>query len=99
LSTAGLQCFDDGGNLTFTTGDGLARIVKTGMTGGAGNGALYVPEWEPALGNRPWFCTVNPAGFNTLYIQPGFNIAMPNLAWFVGYPGIYPNIKMICGIY
>ena len=96
---AGLQCFDASGSLIWSTVDSLARIVKTGQTGGAGNGSLYVPEWEPALGNRPWFCTVNPVGYSTLYIQPGFNIAPPNLAWYVGYLGLYPDIKMICGIY
>lgn len=96
---AGLQCFDESGNLIFTLSDSLARIVKVAQTGQVGSGSLYVPEWEPALGNRPWFCTVNPVGYDPYYSQPGFSIQQPYLNWYVSYAGDYPNIKMLCGIW
>lgn len=97
MSTAGLQCFDDVGNLIWATQDGLGRIVLTGYTNSQGSGNVLVPEWNGA--NRPWFCTVNPVGFNFGYIQPGFQINGNLLQWYVGYVGVYPNIKYICGIY
>jgi hypothetical protein len=94
---AGFQCFDASGNLLFQLGNNLARIVLTGMTNSQGQGFAPVPEW--AAGNRPWFTTVNPTGFNSAYVQPGFFIANNGLQWTTGYLGSYPNIKFICGIF
>ena len=70
--------------------------MLTGYTNGQGSGNVAVPEWNGQ--NRPWFTTVNPVGFVYGYMQPGFQINGNLLQWYVGYPGIYPNIKYICGI-
>jgi hypothetical protein len=99
LSTAGLQCFDESGSLIWQSTEGLARIVLTGYTNGAGNGVVVVPEWSGGSLGRPWFTTVNPTGFNHFYVQPGFQMVGNQLQWFVSYVGFYPNIKYICGVY
>jgi hypothetical protein len=99
---AGLQCFDTAGNLTFELGDSLGKIVLTGFTNGAKTGSVYVPQWEPSANNRPWFTTVNTAGFNANVRQPGWRVQAPNLVWTMDFPQDPPggaNVKFICGIW
>ena len=96
---AGLQCFDESGNLIWQTSEGLARIVLTGYTNSTGNGGVTVPQWNGGSIGRPWFTTVNPTGFNQFYVQPAFQMVGNQLLWSSSYLGFYPNIKFICGVF
>jgi hypothetical protein len=96
---AGIQCFDEAGNLNFTNGDGLARIVKIEMTNGAVAGGMYVPQWEPGQNNRPWFTTLI-GSFAFQAPTPFFYIEQPFLRWNTPY-GQWGsmNVQMIAGIW
>lgn len=95
---SGLQCFDEAGGLLFESRNNLARIVRTGYTGGTPAGFFDVPEWGQGIG-RPWFATVNPNGANAFYVQPGFFISGNSIGWTTGYAGVVPNVMMVAGLW
>ena len=83
--------------LNFENGDGLARIVLRGDTGGSTAGQVYVPQWDQ--GQRPWFTTLL---YGFAYQQPTlwFNIEGAYLKWNCTIAGWgAATTQYVCGVW
>lgn len=96
--TAGLQCFEPNGRLTFSATDYLGRVIGTVAVNGGGNGSVVDPR---LAAGTPWAMFFSD-GSGEIYVPCIVSVSGQTITWTFGSQyanqGINPGGYIVYGI-